>query len=305
MENALVLGSGGITGIAWTLGVLSTWARGPFDVVLGSSAGAFAGALLEAPEAFAQACERVSHPDSSSARRDLALALGGAAPRLLSAPGPLGDPLARAWIVGTVTRRFAASAGSGPRALGAGARAIRKQLAIRPLDDVDVRALAMLAAGRRRAAGPGWVAYWQAQLGDAEWPGELQIVAIDSRTGARHVFDRDAGVPLARAVAASTAIPALVGAMPIGDSAYFDAGILDTTSADLVAGADAVTVIAPYPRPPIDTRVAELRAGGTEVTLLTPSDLAVLGLGQQRLDAAGQRASFELGLRDGRMLPAG
>lgn len=302
MGNALVLGSGGITGIAWTLGVLSAWPRGPFDVVLGSSAGAYAGALLASPAAFDRACERVSRQDAGTARTDLASALGGAAPRLLAARGRSGDTLARVWIVGTAARRFGASARSGPAALGAAARALRKQLAIRPLDDADVRALTLLAVGHGRTAGPGWIEYWRDQLAGAPWPEELRIVAIDARTGERRVFDRDAGIPLARAVAASTAIPALVGAVSIAGTACFDAGIRDTTSADLVSGFDAVTILAPYPRPPIDERVAFLRAGGSDVTVLTPSDLGVLGTGQRRLDAAGQRASFALGRRDGRTL---
>ncbi|HKT55323.1 MAG TPA: patatin-like phospholipase family protein, partial [Microbacterium sp.] len=142
------------------------------------------------------------------------------------------------------------------------------------------------------------------QLGRATWPSPLRIVAIDGRTGIRHVFDRDAGVPLARAVAASTAIPALVGAVPIGGSAYFDAGVADTTSADLAAGYDRVTIIVPNPRPPLEDHVRMLRAGGAEVVTVLPSDLRVLGAGQRRLDAAGQPESFALGERDGRSIPA-
>ena len=111
-------------------------------------------------------------------------------------------------------------------------------------------------------------------------------------------------MPLARAVAASTAIPALVGAVPIGDSAYFDAGVADTTSADLAAGHERVVVLAPNPRPPFEDRVRMLRASGAEVVTVLPGDLGVLGAGQRRLDAAGQPASFELGRQDGRAIPA-
>ncbi|HKT57508.1 MAG TPA: patatin-like phospholipase family protein, partial [Microbacterium sp.] len=111
MGTALVLGSGGITGIAWTLGVLSTWPHGPFDLVVGSSAGAFAGALDANPPAFAHACDAVRRTDPTSARRDLALALGNSLPHLLAVPGRRGEALVRMWMIGAVARRFAASAG--------------------------------------------------------------------------------------------------------------------------------------------------------------------------------------------------
>lgn len=304
MGTALVLGSGGITGIAWTLGVLSTWPHSACDLVVGTSAGAFAGALDGNPAAFAHACDAMLGADHGSAKRDLARGLGNRLPHLLAVPGRRGDALVRAWMVGAVARRFAASAGSGRAALGAAAAALRRQLAALPLDDAGVRAIALLAVGRRTAAGPAWVQYWHDQLAGATWPAALRIVAIDGRTGMRHVFDRDSGVPLARAVAASTAIPALVGAVPIGDSAYFDAGVADTTSADLAAGHERVVVLVPNPRPPLEDHLRMLRATGAEVVTVLPGDLGVLGAGQRRLDAAGQPASFELGRQDGRAIPA-
>ena len=85
-----------------------------------------------------------------------------------------------------------------------------------------------------------------AMLIPSEWPPALRIVAIDADSGERVVFDAASGVPLARAVAASRAVPGLLPPITIGERRFIDGALGSATNAD-AAGPDAI-VIAPFPR---------------------------------------------------------
>jgi hypothetical protein len=75
-------------------------------------------------------------------------------------------------------------------------------------------------------------------LNAVEWPTtvELSICAMESRNGERAVMQRGSNVPLADAVAASCAVPAVMKAIQIGGGSYVDGGLVSPTSADLLAG---------------------------------------------------------------------
>jgi NTE family protein len=75
-------------------------------------------------------------------------------------------------------------------------------------------------------------------LNAVEWPTtvELSICATESRNGERAVMQRGSNVPLADAVAASCAVPAVMKAIQIGGGSYVDGGLVSPTSADLLAG---------------------------------------------------------------------
>lgn len=298
MSRALVLGSGGVTGLAWMLGVLSVRPSERFDTVIGTSAGAFVGAVRADADALARACAQAAAPDRSAARAELIAGARNSLPRALAVAGPVGDALVAAWTMGAVIHRFASTARAGRGARGAAWRGLRNQLRGESLDAEDVRGIALLSTGQRASTVPSWVASWERRLDGLAWPDGLRIVALDAAAGARHAFVRGEA-PLAAAVAASTAIPGLIGGVRIGEGSYFDAGAADTTSADFAAGSTEVVVLAPSPRHPLDDRVRDLRSAGAVVTLVQPSDLAVLGDGQRRLDVGREPAAFALGVRDG------
>ena len=78
------------------------------------------------------------------------------------------------------------------------------------------------------------------------WPDRrLLITAIAADTGEFVAFDRDSGVPLVDAVAASCAVPGVWPPAVIDGRPYIDGGMRSPANVDLAAGADQVVVVAP------------------------------------------------------------
>jgi NTE family protein len=82
-------------------------------------------------------------------------------------------------------------------------------------------------------------------LGSRRWPADgLQITCVDTFTAERCVVTRAAGVGIARAVAASSAIPGVFAPQPIGDRRCMDGGVSGSgTHVDLLAGARRAVVL--------------------------------------------------------------
>lgn len=65
------------------------------------------------------------------------------------------------------------------------------------------------------------------RLPSHQWPDRrLEVTAIDVETGERVLFDRDSGVPLVDAVAASCAVPVVWPPVTIGERQFIDGGVL-------------------------------------------------------------------------------
>ncbi len=129
-------------------------------------------------------------------------------------------------------------------------------------------------------------------LGTSRWPSDaLHITCVDAYTGERCVVTREANTTMARAAAASSAVPGIFAAQPIGDRRCMDGGVSGTgTHLDLLAGARRVLILAltdgsdmtegmmtSHPgsgRQEFD----DLVASGTEVVLRTPSEVDLLEL---------------------------
>jgi NTE family protein len=77
------------------------------------------------------------------------------------------------------------------------------------------------------------------------WPGErLVVTAVDAYTGERLVLTRSSGVPLVRAIAASSSVPGLYPPQRLGDRRAMDGGVSGTgIHADLVGGAGRALVL--------------------------------------------------------------
>jgi NTE family protein len=260
----VVLGAGGLTGTAFHAGVLAALHEAGLDariadVVVGTSAGSTAAALLRqglsAPDYFA----RVTGAPLSASGRAL---LGDLPPLTDPGPGTPGDrrPLAPALL------RAAA----------------RRPWAYRP----GVVGAALLPAGTRQVD-PG-----AARLRHLfqRWPERpLWICAADLSTGHRVVFGRDAFPPVADAVAASCAVPGYYEPVEIDGRTFVDGGAYSLASVDVVAPLhlDLVVVSAPLStadrigrepgqllrlpaRVQVDAEVSRLRRAGTRVVVLQP-----------------------------------
>jgi len=265
--RALVLGGGGVTGIAWELGILAGLAEAGVDVtgadqVVGTSAGSVVGAIITGGEPVQRAYER----------------------QLLPAPTE------RAAKVGFgVLIRYAGAAFTTRDPQRSRANLGRMALAARTVPEQERRDI--IAA---RLAGLDWS---PAQ--------RLRVTAVAADNGEFVVFDRDSGVSLVDAVAASCAVPLIWPPATVNGRRYVDGGARTPANVDVASGSDAVVVLAPIavaalpagrPRAQLDALPA-----GTRTLLVTPDVPARRAIGRNVLDPA-QRAAAA---RAGRLQAAG
>ena len=116
------------------------------------------------------------------------------------------------------------------------------------------------------------------------------------------VFDRDSGVSLLDAVAASCAVPLVWPPVPINGTTYVDGGIRSPANADLAQGADVVVVLAPgtqsLSREHAIARQLE-RTGANRTLLVAPDARALTEMGSNVLDPARRKAAALTGMRQG------
>jgi NTE family protein len=126
-------------------------------------------------------------------------------------------------------------------------------------------------------------------VGRSPWySGALAITCVDAYSGERCVVDRSAGTAVARAVAASSAVPGVFPPQPIADRRCMDGGVSGSgTHLDLLAGAGRALILAltdgsdqtegMMTMAPGDSRREreELRASGCEVVLRTPTEVDI------------------------------
>jgi NTE family protein len=183
------------------------------------------------------------------------------------------------------------------------------------VDAADMRRRMGAAALEAAAHGPSpssWRAVVAARLSHQQWPhGRLRITAVDARTGQPVVFDRDSGVELVDAVAASTSNGV---AYRIGSNDYINGGYRRSAeNADLAEGYARVLVLSPFggrSRYPQDwgmhlgAQVDELRAGGSQVETVFPPPDAEHMFGATAMDLSLRPPAARAGRDQGRALAA-
>ena len=262
MAKALVLGGGGITGIAWEIGILAGLTeRGvdltDADLVIGTSAGSVVGVDIRSGASLADLYRFQTRPPGSEeiyARMGLGVMAKYLRAMLLSRK---------------------------PEA----ARARVGALALRARTETE--------AARRRVI--------ESRLPVQQWPaGRLQITALDALTGDLAVFDADSGVRLLDAVGASCAVPGIWPPVTINGRRYIDGGIRSAANADLAAGCERIIVIAPLASGfgPLASPVNQARAlsaAGALVMLVKPDKAALRAIGRNVLDPARRPAAAVAG----------
>jgi NTE family protein len=261
--RALVLGGGGVTGVAWELGLLAGLAAAGVDLtaadlIVGTSAGSVVAAQITA-ESLPELYERqLAGPGAETAARMGPRILGRWVWTMLSTRDPA--------TVGVRLGRLATSA--------------------------SASASAVPEAERR--------AVIAARLPVHTWPDRrIVLTAVDAATGERVAFDRDSGVPLVDAVAASCAVPGVWPPVTIGGRRFIDGGVRSPANADLAAGCDPILIVAPVPRgygpvPSVATQVAALRRHATVVTV-SPDRAARAAIGRNVLDPARRAGAARAG----------
>jgi len=258
--SALVLGGGGLTGIAWETGILFGLERlgvplRSADLIVGTSAGSAVAAQIGGPTPL----EELYHAQLEGTVKEL--------------PGKLSVVQMIKLVValrGTKNERAALAK--------VGSHALRAETVPEPV--------------RRGVI--------EQRLPVHSWPEcALRIPAVDAGTGELTVFDSSSGVDLVDAVAASCAVPMVWPPVTIGGRRYFDGGIRATANVDLAAGHDPVVVMSPGAQSLRQgTGAGEQLAalGASAATLVMPDSESKAAMGRNVLDPAARTAAARAGL---------
>jgi NTE family protein len=263
--RALVLGGGGVTGIAWEIGVLSGLLSAGVDlrnadVVIGTSAGSSVGAAYASGYDIQQLfAEQLENHDAEVA---------------VAASEATVTEWLEAFRVGGADRAMVGAE------FGKIAKAHPEPI---PLE-------------RRRAV-------VEARLVVREWPPALLVTAIDAETGELHVFDSQSGVALLDAVSASSAVAGVWPLEHINDRAWIDGGMVSTANTRLADGHDRVLVIAPMPWafgeiPGAAEDVAAM-SGDAAVMLASPDERSTAAIGPNPFDPERRASAASAGREQG------
>ncbi|WP_285490494.1 patatin-like phospholipase family protein [Staphylococcus haemolyticus] len=206
-ERTLVLGGGGITGIAWESGVLAGLIESGVglelaDRIIGTSAGSFVGAVLvngyDMRTYYYELNERRDDSDHATLSSDIY--------RLWQ----------NAFIVG---RDDATKVG---QMMG---------------DIVYTRPSRVDLTKRKQAI--------RQLLGDVGWHDNLEITAMNAKTGEVSTFHSHSNVTLEEAVTASGAVPGIWPHIRLNNRDWIDGGMVSPTNAMLAKDADSIIILAP------------------------------------------------------------
>lgn len=270
------LGGGGLFFVAWQVAYLHELAERDLDLqgadrVVGTSAGSLVASVLEA---------------GHLGRFFRELSVLAKLPKIVGALAPAGD-LHPSQLRARDT--FATAADNAPetiRAIGHAALAAQA-----PAPSVMSRNVGVILAAR-------------------SWPSPaLHVTCVDAFTGERCVITKAAKVGVARAAAASSAVPGIFSPQPIGDRRCMDGGVSGSgTHLDLLAGAERVVVLAlsdgsdvqvgMMTNAPGSTQAEldALRSSGSELFLRTPEAVDVAKL----MDPTAVPEAIEMGRRQAR-----
>jgi NTE family protein len=136
------------------------------------------------------------------------------------------------------------------------------------------------------------------RLVSSQWPERpLLITAVDADTGEFRTFDRDSGVPLVQAVAASCAVPGVYPPVTCDGRRYVDGGMRSAANADLAHDYDRLVVLAPIPRGvgPMASVDAQVTGMVSRVAVVSPDKDSRTAIGRNVLDPAARAPSAEAG----------
>jgi len=262
LRRGLVLGGGGITGIAWETGLLLGLQELGVDVttadaIVGTSAGSVVGAQITTGVPLEDLFGYQVSPPKPGALASIGPGvMVGFAWAMLRARGDL-EAFGR--LVGQWSVRRAA-AGKLPT-LEERFAAIRERLPIQ------------------------------------EWAGDgrLLVTAVDAESGTLRVFDGFDDTSLVDAVAASCAVPGVYPPVPIDGIPYIDGGARSGSNADLVADCDRVLGFTPVDRAIGPMRTAGELLGTVPHLVASPDADSLAAIGKNVLDPAHRPDSARAG----------
>jgi NTE family protein len=281
--RALVLAGAGAAGNAWQLGLIAGLSDAGVeltdaDLIIGTSAGSTVAAQItsgkQPAELYAAILAEVPQPQAGGARPDRRRAPHLSGPDYMEWSDKI---IASAEDASDMRRKFGAAA---------------------------------LETDTSDGSSPSrWHDIVAARLPSHQWPQQRVLIpAVDARTGEPVVFDRQSGIDLVDAVAASTSA---MTPYRIGENRYINGGYRRSSNADLAAGYGRVLVLEPFggrSRQPLEwgmdlaTQVDELRAGGSRVETVFPDAGAGDVFNANALDPSTRLPAARGGYDQGRAL---
>lgn len=273
--RALVLGGGGVAGVAWELGILTGLhdagvdVRGA-DLIIGTSAGSVVGAQISSGIEFESLFASQLTPAEQSKERAV--------------------PFDPTQMMEVFSKAIAE--------VGSDVKAIRARIGAYAL------AAPTIPEAERRAI-------IESRLPVDTWPQQrLLITAVDTATGEEYFIERESGVSLVDAVGASCAVPGVWPPVTIAGHRYMDGGMRSPTNADLANGYDRVLILNPlgeaanYFGTGPAAEAAALERAGSRVLVIGPDDASIAAIGANPLDPATRQPSALAGRAQGRELAA-
>lgn len=272
-DHSLVLGGGGITGIAWMTGLLLGLDEMGVDLrecgkMLGTSAGATVAAQIREDSDLWELYER--QVNASKQVQELApqIRLLRLLPLAIAVLPKLNAPIERTKRIGQLALR----AGAG-----------------------NAQARQSVIAARLHPR--------------QDWPAKpMAVVTVDVLTGETRIFDRHSGVALADAVAASCAVPGIWPPVNIGGQNYMDGGIRSSSNADLAERSSGVIILSPLgvrqgiPGRTLARQVRELEQSGTRVQVIGPDRASSVAMGRNPLNPARRAIAAQAGREQGHLI---
>jgi NTE family protein len=235
-EKALVLGGGGITGIAWESGVLAGLIDSGIlvnhaDKILGSSAGSYVGSILANGQNMKTYYEQLANNRDNADNAQL-------------------DPsLFELWREAFVQGKT------------------DEQVIGKYLGDIINKSPSTVSFEERERS-------VRKRIGNVDWTPQLEITAINAKTGTLESFNETSGISLIEAVMASGAVPGIWPHVDMLGASWIDGGMISSTNARLMANYKDIIILAPLDQkqglvPSVYEDVETLKTN-SNVTLITP-----------------------------------
>jgi NTE family protein len=274
-DRALVLGGGGVAGIAWTTGLLFGLSEHGVDLhtaemIVGTSAGSAVAAQLSSGWSLKNLFDRQVEPAQQT--------------RELAPSAHLFELFERALLTANNSRD--------------------RSEQIRHIGRWALEAPTITEAERRAVIAE--------RLPSHAWPdGMLLIVAVDTKTGETRIFDRSSGTSLVDAVAASCAVPGIWPPVTIDGRRYMDGGARSSDNADLALGYARTVIVSPMgtARPEItgeslEQQVETLKSAGGKTYLVEPDQASKRAIGLNPLAPETRTPAARAGRSQGHAIAA-
>lgn len=284
MKRGVVLGGGGIVGIAWESGLLAGLNEkgirfGDADVFVGTSAGSFVGTQLASGQEFTAESESADKQEASNG--------DGAADSMSDLQKTLDLE-----IVGQVFQ------------LWTSVETMTTQVC-QQIGELALRAPTMTEEQ--------WVSTTGGGTGLSDWPEkEVRVTTVDVQTGELGVHSKSTNSPIQASVAASCSIPGMFPPITINGVRYMDGGVRSGTNADILAedGLETVVIIAPIcegtalfgglAERTMNQEAELLRGNGANVLTIIPGAKEIEAFGPDLMNPAraalARQAGYERGL---------